>query len=165
MITKSATPGMKDREEAWKICADVFGVKGKLFDGLRGGFEHGRIPCSLMGADECAKLFGDGKGNHEVVSGETLIDSCLQPLSCFMVLAGRTVSIAAGLVDDMRFTALLTHIMSDAGIFCTAINKRLDDFLVYRRHGGGKTVYILRAKGAKDLIYRRHGQTLAWCGQ
>ena len=54
-----------------------------------------------MLAHEGSQLFGDRKGDQEVMTRELALDLSLEPLLSFVVLAGGTVAIAARHVGDI----------------------------------------------------------------
>ena len=92
---------MKDPQEPRKITADVFFIRRQLLDGLRRGFEQGGISHPLVFTDKAAKLFRDGKGNHEMVTGQLAPHLFFQPLLSFMVLTSRAIAITAGPINQM----------------------------------------------------------------
>ena len=48
-----------------------------------------------MGSDKAPELLRDGEGDHEVMTGKLSIHLFHQPLMCLVVLAIRTVPVAA----------------------------------------------------------------------
>jgi hypothetical protein len=99
VILQGSSPGMKNTQESRKITADVFFIRSQLLDGLGGGFKQGGVRRLLIFADESAKLFRDGKGNHEVVSGKLMFHPSVQPLLDFMILTSGAMAIAAGAIE------------------------------------------------------------------
>ena len=65
---------MEDAEESREITADILLIQGEFFDGLGGGLEQGRVSHSLVFANEAAKIFRDGKGEQEMMTGELAFD-------------------------------------------------------------------------------------------
>ena len=101
VILQGTPPGMKDPEESRKITADVFFIRSQFLDGLGGGFEQGGIGHPLIFPDKTTQLFRDGKGHHEMVSGQLPPHLFFQPLLSLMVLTSRAMAIAAGTINQM----------------------------------------------------------------
>lgn len=80
MIVELSAPGVKEAEKAWQVAAHVLFIGSELFDGLGGGFEHGRIGQALVAAQEAPERVWNGEGDHEVVSGKPLFDLFFKPL-------------------------------------------------------------------------------------
>ena len=99
---------MKDPQESREIPTGEFFIWSKLFDGLVGGFEQGGVSRLLIFTDKTAKLFRDGKGDHEVVSGKLMLHPFVQPLLDFMILANGAMAIPAGAINQMGPAAFFT---------------------------------------------------------
>ena len=108
VILQGTSPGMKDPQESWKITANEFIIWSQLFDGLGRGLEQSGVRRSLIFTDKAAKLFGDGKGNHEMVTGKLMLHPFVQPLLDFMILTSGAMAIAAGTINQMGLAAFLT---------------------------------------------------------
>src|ERR671922_1260477 len=87
---------MEDAEEAGGITAEVGWVLGQCFDCVCRGLEQGSISEALMAADERPELVWDGKGEHEMRSGQLPLHLSFQPLSGLVVLAAGTVAGVVG---------------------------------------------------------------------
>jgi len=108
VILQGTSPGVKDSQESRKITADILFIGSQLFDGLGGGFEQGGVGHCLVFPYKAAQLFGDRKGDHEVVSGKLMLHPFIQPLPDFMILASGAMAIAAGAIDQMGPAAFFT---------------------------------------------------------
>ena len=80
VIVELSAPGVKEAEKTWPIAADVVLINSQLFDGLGGGFEHGRIGQALVATHEAPERVWNGEGDHEVVSGKPPFDLFFKPL-------------------------------------------------------------------------------------
>jgi len=80
VIVELSAPGVKEAEKTWQIAADVLLISSELFDGLGGGFEHGRIGQALVATHEAPERVWNGEGDHEVVSGKLPFDLFFKPL-------------------------------------------------------------------------------------
>ncbi len=101
------TPGMKHSEESGQVAAYEFIICRKDLQCLRRSGEHGGIGFFLVASKGCAQLFRDGKGDHKVVSRQLPVKLAFEPLSGFMVLADRAMTVAAGAKTDMDLAAAL----------------------------------------------------------
>lgn len=106
-----------------------------------------------------AELFRNGEGDHEVRSGKHSLLLFVQPLLGFLVLAHGAVTIAAGLVDDMKLSAGLTLINGLTEISGTAVHDGLDDLLVVLRDVR-IGLDILFAKVFEDPFEFAHGSEI-----
>jgi hypothetical protein len=109
-------------------------------------------------AAEGPNLLWHGKGEQEVVAGQASLKLCFQPLAAFMILALRTVPIAAGAVNMMFFAAAVALIDGNAILSGTTFDDGIDGLFVLDRHIriSGK---IFRAEGAEDLGNGAHDHT------
>ena len=105
MVLQGSSPGVEHAEEAREIGADVLLIEGEFFDGIRGRLEQSGVTDALVLAHERAQLFGDGKGDEEVVTRQLALDLFFEPLLGLIVLAGGTVAIAAGAKELARLSA------------------------------------------------------------
>ena len=96
-----------------------------------------------------------------MMTGQLTIQLHLQPLSAFVMLAIRTMSIATAAVYHVPFTALGALIDTSAVMIRAAIDDGVDDLFVLIGHGITETLDILRAVGIKDVFNCRHGQILS----
>ena len=110
MVLQLAPPGVQDTEKAGQIATDKGVIRGQLFNGRRRSLEHGAVTPALVTADDKPQTAGNREGDHEMMSGQLALKLFFQPGLAFLVLALRTVSIAAGLKYRMDFTAALTFI-------------------------------------------------------
>jgi hypothetical protein len=124
---------MEHAEETGKIGADVFRVLGEFFDGLGGSLKQGGVAEALVLAYESAQLFGDGKGDQEVMARELALDAGLEPLLSFGVLAGGAVAITAGNKELLWLSTAFTLVERDAAGLSPTRYDRIDDFAM----GGG----------------------------
>jgi hypothetical protein len=76
--------------------------------------KQGLIALTFMGAKKGTKSLGDGEGEQEVGHGQLAGLLVEDPLTGFMLLALRTVAIAAGAMDEMFLTAIGTLIKGGA---------------------------------------------------
>jgi hypothetical protein len=107
------------------------------------------------------QLLREGKGDHEMMSGQLPLKLLFEPVSAFLVLAGGTVSVAARTKDGMNLSAMLTIIDGSAAIRCAALVDGLDHFKMLFGHTNAKAFDILRAVYFKDVINCRHGYLLS----
>jgi len=121
------SPGVKHPKEAREIAADVFSVLRQFLYGSGGGLEKGRIADALMVSDKAPKLLGNGEGDHEVMSRELSLHLIAQPLMGLVVLAVGTMPVAAGLIDDVAFTAFFTLVDHGSAIFGAAVDHGVHD--------------------------------------
>jgi hypothetical protein len=67
---EGTAPGMEDAEETGQISADKLIIWDQFLHPFRGSLKQGRVGCLLVGTDEAAQTFGDGKGKQEMVTWE-----------------------------------------------------------------------------------------------
>ena len=146
VILQGTSPGVKDPEESWKITADVFFIRSQFLDGLGGGLEQGGVSHPLIFSNEAAQLFRDGKGEHEMMTGELTLHLFFQPLLGLMVLTSRAMAIAAGAIDQMGLATFFTLVEDEAAGFGATVDDGLDDFAVYFRHSLGVALQVLRGR-------------------
>ena len=70
MVLQGSSPGVQDTEETREIPTDVLLIEGELLDRVRGRLEQSRVTDALVLAHKRTQLFGNGKGDEEVVSRE-----------------------------------------------------------------------------------------------
>jgi len=114
-----------------------------------------------MASDKPAELFGDGEGDHEVMFGKLAFHLVYQPLMDFVVLAMRTMPIAAGLVNNVVLAAFLTLVDHDSVMLGAAVDDSIDYFAVFRGHVLTEAVDILVCIGFKDLVNCHDHQLLS----
>jgi hypothetical protein len=157
VILQGTPPGVEDAKESREITADILLIRGEFFDSLGGGLEEGRVSHPLVFANEGAQIFGDGKGEQEMMTGELAFDLFFQPLAGFMVLTRRAMAISTGAIDPMELATLFTLVEGNATDLGATGDDGIDDFSVCMRHGLGIAFQVLGAKGSEDLIDRGHG--------
>jgi hypothetical protein len=92
-----------------------------------------------------------------MMTGELAFHLFLQPLTSFMVLTRRAMTISTGAIDPMELATLFTLVEGNATDFGATGDDGIDDFTVYLRHNLGIAFQVLGAKGSEDLIDRGHG--------
>ena len=143
---------MEDAEEAGGITAEVGWVLGQCFDRVCRGLEQGSISEALIAADERPELVWDGKGEHEMMSGQLPLHLSFQPLSGFVVLAAGTVAVAARAGHAVKLTALLTWVNDGTVGFGSALADGVDNLFVLDGHGLPVAIEILGAVDTEDVI-------------
>ena len=156
MVFESASPCMKHSEEAGKIAADMPFIAGQLLDGRGRRIEKSGISHPLVAADEAAYALRNREGDQEVMAGKQLIQVGFQPLAGLVVLACGTVTVAAGAINSVEKTALLTPVMGGTRLSGAASGDGIDDFYVLPGHVIAKALDVFVAEGAEDLIYGFH---------
>ena len=111
-----------------------------------------------MRAAEGPNLLWHGKGEQEVVAGQTSLKLCFQPLAAFMILALRAVPIAAGTIDKMFLAAAVALIDGNAILSGTTFDDGIDGLFVLNRHIRISGM-IFRSEGAEDLGNGAHDHT------
>ena len=157
MVLQGSSPSVKHSKETRQISTEVMLIGGKFFHGLRGGLEQGRVSHALVFAHKRAQALWHCEGEKEMVRGELTVDLFLQPLSSFMVLASRAMTIATGAIELMGLVAFFALVKGNATEFSATGGDRIDGFAVCFRHPVGVAFKVLRAEGAKDLIDGGHG--------
>ncbi len=105
-----ARPSVEDAGDA-ELSAESFGISAQLKQGLACcGGEQAEEELSVAQDDVVEKVVGDGKDDVEVVGRQEPPHTPLDPAVLPQALAGRTVSVAAGVVDHLRLAALLAHV-------------------------------------------------------
>jgi hypothetical protein len=156
MVLKSSSPGVEHAEEAWEIGTDVFGISDELVDRRRGRLKQSRVPDTLVLANEGTQLFGDCKGDQEMMSWQLALDLSLEPLLRFTVLACRTVAIATGAKELARLSAAVALVeRHPAGLGATR-RDGIDDFAVSFGHHRGVTLEVLGSEGCEDFTDGGH---------
>ena len=130
MILHLSSPGVENGGKTWQIGAYEARVFGQFFDSAGRCREHCAIGSLLVRAAEGPNLLRHGKGEQEVVAGQSSLQLRFQPLAAFMILALRTVPIAAGAVDKMFLAAVVALIDSNAVLSGTAVDDGIDGFFV-----------------------------------
>jgi hypothetical protein len=156
MVLQGASPSVEHAEEAWEIGTDVFSIEGKFFDRIRRRLEQSGVTGALVLAHERTQLFWDGKRDEEVVTRQLALDLFSQPLLGLIVLAGRTVAIAAGAKELARLSAAVALIERHPAGLGTTRRDGIDDFLVSLGHGASVTLEILGCEGGEDFMDGGH---------
>jgi hypothetical protein len=108
-----------------------------------------------------------------MMAGQLAAHPALEPLSGFVMLAGRAVAIATRLIGDVALSALLALKVGKARLLSAALHDGIDDFAVLARHLIPEVLDVLGTEGAEglsphalsgDLSYRRHSRTPSWSG-
>jgi hypothetical protein len=87
-----------------------------------------------MTAHKAAQLPGNCEGDHEVVAGQLPVELSFKPLPGFVILAGWTVTVAAGTENDLGLATLPAGVNIDAADCSATVNNALDHFPVIRRN-------------------------------
>ena len=156
MVLKSSSPGVEHAEEAWEIGTDVFGISDELVDRRRGRLKQSRVPEALVLANEGTQLFGDCKGDQEMMPWQLALDLSLEPLLRFTVLAGGTVTIAAGGKELLRLRTALALIERNPAGLGTTSDDSIEDFAMSAGHDRSIALKILGAEGGKDFTDGGH---------
>ena len=114
MILELAAPGVQDAGKAGQIGTEQARIARQLLEGLGRGLKQGVITWAFMGAEKAPQRLGHGEGEQEVGHGQLMGLLVEDPLTGFMLLALRTVAIAAGAMDEMFLTAIGTLIKGGA---------------------------------------------------
>ena len=92
--------------------ADGTGLSLQLWIVLREGFEglpattdHQVIKCTLVLPGQRPKLFWQSEGQQKILGGHLFVELPFQPLLALMMLAMRTIAMAAGMRDEDLFIA------------------------------------------------------------
>jgi hypothetical protein len=113
-----------------------------------------------MAADEGAEGFGNGKSDQEVVAGQLLFKSFIQPFLVLLILALGAVPVAAGAKRPVCLAAVGALVEGQAAGVGSAGDHSLDDFAVL----GGDAVLIagqiFGAVGPEDIIDLSHDRVL-----
>jgi hypothetical protein len=131
-------------------------IEGESFHGIGRGFEQSGVSGALVLPHEGAQLFGNGKGDQEVMTRELALDLSFKPLLRFVVLAGGTVAIAAGDKELLRLGTAIASVKSDPAGLGTTGHDGVDDFAVSHRHRRGIALEILGTEGGKDFTNGGH---------
>ena len=84
---------------------ELFIVSGKRLQDILNTGEHQGIDDFLMFPGKIPELFWKGKGNQVVLGRQQLAQLIIDPLLVFMVLAMRTIPVAAGMRNIGLFAA------------------------------------------------------------
>jgi hypothetical protein len=101
-------------------------------------------------------LFGDGKGDQEVMARELALDAGLEPLLSFGVLAGGAVAITAGNKELLWLSTAFTLVERDAAGLSPTRYDRIDDFAMGGGDVGSIALKVLGAEGGKDFTDGGH---------
>ena len=156
MVLQGASPSVEHAEEAWEIGTEVFSIEGKFFDRIRRRLEQSGVTGALVLAHERTQLFWDGKRDEEVVTRQLALDLFSQPLLGLIVLAGRTVAIAAGAKELARLSAALALVERHPAGLGTTRREGMDDVAVSLGHGASVTLEILGCEGGEDFMDGGH---------
>jgi len=96
--------------------------------------KQGRISDPLMRSDHLPKTLRKGYGYEEIMGGQKLLHLFVQPLFGFILLAGRTVPVAAAAGNGLYGATVLTAINKRSESAAAAINDVLDGFFMDLRH-------------------------------
>ena len=152
VILQGTTPGVKDAKETREICADELFIGDQFLHRFGGSFKQRGVGRPLVLADEAAQALWDGKGEHEMVTGELAFELFVQLLPALLVLTGGAMAVSTGAMDPMELAALLALIQGDPTGLGTTGDDGIDDFAVRFRHDLGIALQVLRAEGSEDLI-------------
>jgi len=152
---------MKHPEKVRQVTSDIFGVGSEFFHGFGRCFKHGSIGNTLVAADEASQMLRHREGNHEVVPRQLALHLPFHPQFDFMVLALRTMTVAAGPERHVLNTTVGAFINNHAAGLGPTFHDGINDFFMLIGHGCAKGFNILWAVGAKNLIYSVHGQILS----
>ena len=146
MVGQVASPGVQDTDQT-ELSADKTGVLGQMLCRSCRGTKEQVIDKRLVTAGDWAQGGGQGEGEHEVRDWQQKILLFLQPFLGFVVLAFWTVSVAAGVVAELKLVALRAGVDLPTQSWCAAL---LDG-----AHGpsvaGEKTIGVFLAVGRAVL--------------
>ena len=141
---------MQGTEKTGQIAADVFGIGRKLFDGICRCLEHGVIGLFLVTVYELPNLLGDGKGDHEMVSGQLMLDPLVQPKVLFSMLASGAMPVAAGAENRVGQVAFFALKDGDAEMGTSTMGDGRNRFFLDRGHSVAVSSDILVAVLLED---------------
>jgi len=96
--------GMENGGKA-RCSTELFIVTGKRLQYILDTGEHQGIDDFLISPGKIPELFGKGKGDQVVLGWQQLAQLIIDPLLVFMVLAMRTIPVAAGMWNIVLFSA------------------------------------------------------------
>jgi hypothetical protein len=102
------------------------------------------------------QLFGDSKGDQEMMPWQLALDLSLEPLLRFTVLAGGTVTIAAGGKERLRLSTALALIERNPTGLGTTSDDSIEDFAMSAGLDRSIALKILGAEGGKDFTDGGH---------
>jgi len=105
MVGQVASPGVQDADQT-ELSPDKTGVLGQMLCCSCRGLKEQVINKRLVTAGEWAQGGGQGEGEHEVRDWQQQILLFLQPFLGFVILALGAVSVAAGMVAELKLVAL-----------------------------------------------------------
>lgn len=104
MIIQSARMGVQ-YTDGTRLPLQLRIVLGEGFEGLPTATDHHVIQCTLMLPSQRTQFFGQGEGQQKILGGHLFFALPFQPLLAFVVLAMRTVAMAARIRDEDLFFA------------------------------------------------------------
>src|SRR6516225_2030505 len=107
MVQERLAPGVGDGRDPY-LCSEPF--LAKLQQRLTGGGEQEGIKRALILGDEWIEQVRQGKDQMEVRHGQKRCFLFGQPLRGCLALAERTMAVAAGVRDKMRFPTVLAAV-------------------------------------------------------
>jgi hypothetical protein len=151
---------MEHSKEAGQIAPDMLVIGSELFDGFGRGFEKSRVDEPLVSSDKTAQAFGNREGEHEVMAGKLPVDLAFEPISGLAVLTGGAMAIAAGAINEVAMSTLLTLIEGDPGLLGAALENGIHGFAVLLWQAVAKALDIFGAEGPEDVIEVFHIKAL-----
>ncbi len=107
VVVEAAGMGVQDRDGARRTL-ELRVVLTKRAHRLPATAGHEVIEGALMEPGQRPELFGQGEGHQKILGGDLFLELTFQPLLAFMVLAVRTVAMAAGMRHQDLVVALGT---------------------------------------------------------
>src|SRR5215208_2213698 len=147
-------PGMEDREKS-DSSPQLLRVGGDLQQRLLGTAEQQVVEHPLVAPDQIVELGRKSEDHVEVRHRQQLLAAPLQPALLVQALALRAVPVAAGVVEDLRRTALITlvEVAAQSG-GATVLDGPHRPQVMARQ---SMLLAILRAKLAEDVSHLQSG--------
>lgn len=150
MVLQLPPPCVQDTGETRQIGADITRISGQFFDGSGSCIEQRLVGQALIAATKWPDLLGHGEGEHEVLPRQPAAQLVFQPVPTLMILAPRTVAVAAGSVDAVGRTTTLATIERDAEVAGAAVDDGVDNLFVLIGKIW-KSLQVFRGKGSENI--------------
>ena len=150
VIGQVASPGVQDPHHS-DLAADEAGVLSQFLSGCGGGFEKQVVDQALVAAGDFVEPGGQGEGEQEVGHGKEQTFLLVQPVLPILVLAFRTVAVAAGVVAVLHPLAVRTAIHLSSQSFRPALLNGPHRLEMGERHAGGILLAVRISITPEDL--------------
>jgi hypothetical protein len=149
VVHEVLSPGVEDGEKG-DFTAEIFFIAGKTLERLGDRLEQNRIERLFIPERECVEFFGNGKDDMEVMHGQKVPCSQLDPTGPQQGLTFRAMPVSAGVIGDTLVIAVVAAVDVAAQSRGPARHDGVGDLVVI---GGQRAVgFVVTGKGVSENV-------------